>query len=188
MSLRGETGRWGGGRITGGIALRNGEPSVKSARFTLPLPLLSVQSQCLPVLWAFISSHRRGNTSCLMSLQLCTVCLFVYHLHPDYMEVMFAPQAPIKPDTWNPQHIHPELFLQCGCCSVWTLCKWEWNLMIPDLCLLPVVHPQFTGYELCVISCKRNTMQGFNCSLLPQYLHMSNAKFFEGLNSSAQFM
>ncbi len=52
----------GEGRITGGIALRNGEPSVKSARFTLPQPLMTLQLQWLPVMCAFISSCAHGNT------------------------------------------------------------------------------------------------------------------------------
>lgn len=51
------------GMITRGIALRNGEPSVKSDAFPLPLTFITAQFQCLLVMWALISSYLLWKTS-----------------------------------------------------------------------------------------------------------------------------
>lgn len=95
----------GEGRITGGIALRNGEPSVKSAGFTLPLLLITTVSvPASNVGFHFIISSWKSivkaldvncNTMvfvvCMQSLS--TPVYLIYYLHPAYMDMMFAPQA-----------------------------------------------------------------------------------------------
>ena len=83
----------GEGRITRGVALRNGGPSVNSASFTLPLPKVSVPASTVG--FHFIVSSWRSidkvidvNCSSTVFVVVVVVC---YVVSPVYLIIYILP-------------------------------------------------------------------------------------------------